>query len=204
MTRVASSSGASGKAQQPAQVDHRQNHAVQIGETEKASRRERHVGEVRHPDDFADVAEPKSELPPARSKHNEIRRMTRVALGRSGSDRVAGIRRAASPVAAAFGPARWVRLAIAALDVFGERGDFFDRGRELFGATRLLLGGRRCLRRRASRFLGRRRNLLRAARAFLQRSENGVGAGEDLLVARRKLVHVLLHRRRLDSTSAFF
>ncbi len=51
-----------GKAQQPTQIDHRQNHAVQIGESNKALWRKRHAGQVRHPDDFADVAELKSEL----------------------------------------------------------------------------------------------------------------------------------------------
>ena len=85
-----------GKAQQPAQIDHRQNHAVQIGEPNKALWRERHAGEVRHPDDFTDVAELKSELAAGQietqrnSPHDPCRSRP------SGSDRIAGIRRAAS------------------------------------------------------------------------------------------------------------
>ena len=36
----------------------------------------------------------------------------------------------------------WLRLAIAALDVFGQRSDLFDRRGEIFGPARLLLGAR--------------------------------------------------------------
>jgi hypothetical protein len=36
---------------------------------------------------------------------------------------------------------RRLRLAIAALDVFGERGDLFNRRREILGTARLLPGG---------------------------------------------------------------
>ena len=91
-----------GKAQQLAQIDYRQNHAVQIGEPNKALWRERHAGQVRHPDDFTDVAELKSELAARQIKHNEIRRMTRVVLGRIVLDGVASIRYNR--------PTRWQRL----------------------------------------------------------------------------------------------
>ena len=80
-----------GKAQQPAQIDHRQNHAVQIGEPNKALWRERHAGQVRHPDDFTDVAELKSELAVRQIEGNEIRRMTRVVLGRIVLDGIAAL-----------------------------------------------------------------------------------------------------------------
>ena len=110
------------KAQQPAQIDHWQNHAMQIGEPHKTLWRERHVGQVRHADDFTDVAELKSELAAREVKHNEIRRVTRVAW--AASFWAAALALSSPPgeaaAAAAFGATRWVRLAIAALDVFGE------------------------------------------------------------------------------------
>ena len=51
-----------------------------------------------------------------------------------------------APVASIVGGAdRRLRLAIAALDVFSERSDLFDRRREILGTARLLPGGGRRL-----------------------------------------------------------
>ena len=71
--------------------------------------------------------------------------------------------------ASGFGMACRLRLAIAALDVLGERRNFLDRRREFIRAARLLLGRCRCLRCRTSRFLGDGGNLLCATRRLFQR-----------------------------------
>ena len=148
------------------------------------------MGKPRHPDDLADVVEPEAEQVSA------IRKTTRCS-GSASPMFEAAAGTAASAAVGRSVPSCRLRLAIAALDVFSERGDLFDRRREILGTARLLPGGGRRLRRRASRFLGHGCNLLGAADRLLHRRENSLGTGEDLLVADRDLVHI-----GLDDTKA--
>ena len=50
-----------GRCSSRSQADDRQDDPAQIGETEQARRDQRHMGQIRQPDDFGDRGKPKPE-----------------------------------------------------------------------------------------------------------------------------------------------
>src|SRR6185437_8711045 len=84
--------------------------------------------------------------------------------------------------ASLLGSAGWLRLAMTTLDIFGERGDFLNRGGKILGATCLLFGGGGRLGGRAPSFLGGGGDLLRALCTLFHRNKETFGGSHDLFV----------------------
>ena len=127
------------EVKQASQADDRQYCAAQVGQSQKASRSQRHMGNPWHPHDLADVVEPEAEQVVRYPKDDQM-----LVLGLPhvrGRRRHRGLGTRCVDLRAD----RRLRLAIAALDVFSERGDLFNRRREILGTARLLPGGGRRL-----------------------------------------------------------
>ena len=122
--------------QQSPQADDRHHDAAKIGQSEQARRHERHMGQIRRPDDFGDDVKTQTEGLPRKLEHQEIFEY-RISIWRD--------KRSTSVERSVFFRVCSRLLAIATLNGFGQRGNLFDSRCEIFRTPRLLLGSSRGL-----------------------------------------------------------
>ena len=108
--------------QQASRGDDRQHHSPEVGEAKKTSRSQWHVSEIWQPDDLADIVQSEGEQIVRKPERHEM------LFGR-GPAVSAAMPAVSTRGASGIGMACWLRLAIAALDVLGERRNFLNRCR---------------------------------------------------------------------------